>query len=97
MSRKLGYAAAQRWLWRKRLYRGQNGRCWHCGEVMVIFKLGADQQPPARYATFEHLVTKRAGGGHRGRPVLACLECNQKAAAEETFWIEHLAKMQEDA
>jgi hypothetical protein len=56
-------------------------RCHWCGRETLIH-LGA---PGSRKlaATIDHIITKRMGRGHRGKPVLACNGCNQQRCKDE--------------
>lgn len=84
--------AKRRWLRRINLYKKQSGRCWHCNNFMVLYRLRQYEQPPEDYATFEHLQTRRSHG-QRGNVVLACLKCNQEKNDEESAWLNYQAKM----
>jgi 5-methylcytosine-specific restriction endonuclease McrA len=55
--------------------------CHWCGRATLLI------EPKSRKlaATRDHIITKRTGGGHRGRPVLSCMGCNAQRARDENL------------
>ena len=74
----------QRRVWRKRLLRSQEHRCYWCDcEIVPIAGNGQpfNDEPPFghRWATFDHLVPLAAGGETKPfNLVMACHVCNQE-------------------
>lgn len=65
--------AARRRSQRLYLFEQQKGRCYLCGEEMVLRAFGKWSALPSNYATFDHVIPKASGGRNVSRNQrLAC-------------------------
>jgi hypothetical protein len=56
-------------------------RCHWCSRETLIHLGTPGSRKTA--ATIDHIITKRMGQGHRGKPVLACNGCNMQRCKDE--------------
>lgn len=64
-------------------YHRQKGRCWWCGEAMVLEPENHGGQPD-RLCTAEHLMPSSVGGRtNRSNVVAACRVCNNGRQSSE--------------